>query len=84
MCIRDRSFQPFRDEQPLKTLGTSVRKFCADPERRAAATAEETIALISSKVDETEHVDPDALAEAAVEGTLSLWVGRLRETSPST
>lgn len=60
------SFHPFRDEQPLKTLGTSVRKFCADPERRAAATAEETIALISSKVDETEHVDPDALAEAAV------------------
>lgn len=78
------SFHPFRDEQPLKTLGTSVRKFCADPERRAAATAEETIALISSKVDETEHVDPDALAEAAVGGTLSLWVGRLRETSPST
>lgn len=74
-----RTFEPFRDQQPLTTLGTSVRKFCADPNRLEVATPSELLALVSSKVDETERVDPEALLEAAADGSLSSWVSRLSQ-----
>lgn len=79
------AFEPFRVRDVLGTLGTGVKKFSADPDRLQNASAEQVLALISFVFDEQERADPEALQEAATNGSLTSWVNLLTQptmTSP--
>ncbi len=72
------AFAPFSEPQPHVVLGTSPARFVADEEKMRVAGPEQFAALIGWKSIEAKLLDPDAIATAIVDGTLSDWVSRLR------
>lgn len=73
--------ESFKIDSFLSVLGQKPAKFAADPVKMNHATAEQVIALCSSKVFEEERLDPEAVADAISDGTLATWIRALAKST---
>lgn len=64
-------FTPHFITTPAKVLGTAPRRFVKDSAKMESVSPDQVLALISGIVIETQALDPDALTDAARDGSLA-------------